>query len=148
MKYLLILISLCVLCVMFLGCSGKRPDSLGAKDGRLASCPDSPNCVSTQSNDEEHSISPIRVGGNLDAVMAKANAAIVSMKGNVIKNDGAYLHAEFTSKIIRFVDDLECIYIEDEGLLHVRSASRVGYSDLGVNRKRIEQLRSLLESSD
>lgn len=145
MKYLFILITLGALCVLFLGCSGKRPENLGVNNGRLSSCPDSPNCVSTQATDEKHSIAPVILQGTANEAMAKIKAAIESMDGaQIILQEGSYLHAEFTSRFWRFVDDLECYYDETAKVVHVRSASRVGISDLDVNRKRVEQLRKLL----
>ena len=67
------------------------------------------------------------------------------MGGKITSRSGPYLHAEFRSKWFRFVDDLECIYDEAERKIDVRSAARLGYSDFGVNKKRIDELRKLFE---
>ncbi|WP_017659400.1 DUF1499 domain-containing protein [Baaleninema simplex] len=122
--------------------SGQRPDNLGVKGDRLAPCPSSPNCVSSHSDDSEHSIAPLTYDTTSEAAIARLkdllqtteNAEIIEAKPN-------YLYAEFTSKLMGFVDDVEFFAPEGEGVVHVRSASRLGQSDLGVNRQRIEDLR-------
>lgn len=128
--------------------SWKRPDYLGVKDGRLPRCKRSPNCVSSQADsaDAEHYIAPIAFkGGALDAIAA-ARKAIEGMQGaTVIRHEGNYLYAEFRTKLMRFVDDLEMTYDEKTGVLHVRSASRLGRRDFGVNRARVEALRARIE---
>ena len=128
---------------VLLGCSGTRPATLGVTKGRLAPCPDAPHCVSTQSEDEGHRIKPFSYTTSHAEALEKLLTIIRSMKRTKIisiKND--YLHAECTSAFFRYVDDVE-FYFPNEPLIHVRSASRVGYSDLGVNRKRVEHLRNL-----
>ena len=137
-------------CLLILtGCSGVMP-KLGAENSTLKACPSSPNCVSSQAGDKEHFIEPIKTTGSalavkntlLDILKASPRTAITSAEGN-------YIRAEFTSRIFRFVDDVEFLVMEtppDEVLIHVRSASRVGYSDFGVNRKRIESIRQKMTS--
>jgi len=129
---------------MFLmGCSGVRPQNLGVKDLNLALCPATPNCVSSQSSDQEHFIAPLRFTGTDAAAWAKLKRVVLGMKrASIVDESGTYLHAEFTSLVWRFVDDVEFVIIDKEKLIHVRSASRLGKSDLGVNRKRIEEIRS------
>jgi len=128
--------------------SWKRPDYLGVKDGKLARCRNSPNCVSSQADpgDAEHYISPIAFkGGALDAIAA-ARKAVEGMEGStVIRHEGNYLYAEFRTRLMRFVDDVELTYDEKAGALHVRSASRLGRRDFGVNRARVEALRARIE---
>jgi uncharacterized protein (DUF1499 family) len=121
----------------------RRPTNLGLKDGRLAPCKRTPNCVSSQAEpqDREHYISPIAFRGS----MRDVRAAVESMSGTtVITANGDYLYAEFRTRIMRYVDDVELYYDEGAGLVHVRSASRLGRRDFGVNRNRIEELRSRL----
>lgn len=145
MKYLFVFLLASVAGFAFIsGCSGKRPDKIGLHDGQLAPCPDSPNCVSTRAGDETHAIAPIPISAPEAEVIARVEETIRSMGGRVITAERSYLYAEFTSRFWRFVDDLECSYDENQGVLHVRSASRVGYFDFNVNRNRVEQLRSLL----
>jgi len=125
--------------------SGSRPDNLGVKDGRFAPCKTSPNCVSSQADpaDQEHHIAPILFSGT----MHELRRAVESMeRAAVIREEGNYLYAEYTSKLMGFVDDVELLLDEKARLVHVRSASRLGHRDFGVNRKRIEELRALIGS--
>lgn len=109
---------------------------------RLAPCPQSPNCVSSQSPDADHFVEPIAYHGALEDAKARLVQILDSLpRMRIVKNEAAYLHAEFTSLIFRFIDDLEFALDDSQKVIHVRSASRVGYSDLGANRKRIEALR-------
>ena len=125
-----------------------RPNNLGVQNGELAACPPSPNCVSTQAEREEQKLQPLKQVGSTDEVSTALKAAINDMpRSNVVTEDASYFHIEYTSLICRYVDDLE-IWIDDENqLIHARSASRVGYSDLGVNRKRVEDLFARLVES-
>ena len=128
--------------------AGKRPEYLGVKDGRLARAKSTPNCVSSQAEpaDTEHTIAPIRFKGSaLDAIAAARRAVEGMERALVVRHEGNYLYAEFKSKLMGFVDDVEFTYDEKAGQLHVRSASRLGRRDFGVNRARVEALRSLIE---
>jgi uncharacterized protein (DUF1499 family) len=121
----------------------RRPTNLGLKDGRLAPCRRTPNCVSSQADpgDGEHYIAPITFRG----AMADLRRAVEAMeRSTVIAAEGNYLYAEYRTPLLRYVDDLELFYDERAGLVHVRSASRLGRRDFGVNRKRVEALRSLI----
>ena len=122
----------------------RRPTNLGVKDGRLAPCRRTPNCVSSQADpaDREHYIAPIPFTGT----MADLRRLVESMeRATVITARDNYLHAEYRTKLLRYVDDVE-LYL-DKGVVHVRSASRLGRRDFGVNRKRIEDLRALVLGS-
>ena len=124
--------------------SWKRPDNLGVKDGRLAPPKRTPNCVSSQADpaDAEHYIAPIAFKGDARAAMDSARKAVEAMRDStIVRQDGNYLYAEYRTKRMRFVDDLELFYDEKAGLFHVRSASRLGRRDFGVNRARVESLR-------
>ena len=128
--------------------SWKRPDNLGASAGRLAPPRTTPNCVSSQADpaDAEHYIAPIPFKGSAAEAMAAARRAVESIEGaTVIRQEANYLYAEFRTKLMRFVDDVEFVFDEKAGLLHARSASRLGRRDFGVNRARIEALRSRIE---
>ncbi len=139
-KFLIIIASICFISGVF--CSGTRPSNLGIKDGELSPCPDSPNCASSQAKDSEHHIAPFKFNGNGKDAIKKLISIIKSLKRtNIISSSEDYIHAEFTSFIFRFVDDVEFYLNNDEKVIHVRSASRIGYSDIGVNRKRIEMIR-------
>ena len=123
----------------------RRPTNLGVKDGRLAPCRPTPNCVSLQaeSQDREHYIAPIAFRG----AMRELRAAVESMpRSTLIRAESNYLYAEFRTPLMRYVDDVELYYDERAGLVHVRSASRLGRRDFGVNRKRVEELRALIQA--
>jgi uncharacterized protein (DUF1499 family) len=128
--------------------SWKRPDNLGVKDGRLAPPKSTPNCVSSQADaaDAEHYIAPIPFKGDVPAAMAAVRKAVEGMTdATVIRQDGSYLYAEYRTKLMRFVDDVEFFYDDKAGLIQVRSASRLGRRDMGVNRARIEAVRARIE---
>ena len=121
--------------------SWKRPDNLGVREGRLAQCKRTPNCVSSQANpsDLEHYIAPIHGG------MAAAREAVRSMpRTRIIEERHDYLYAEFRTPLLRYVDDVELYF--DGTVLQVRSCSRLGRRDFGVNRKRVEELRRRIEA--
>jgi uncharacterized protein (DUF1499 family) len=117
----------------------RRPHNLGVKDGRLAPCRRTPNCVSSQADpgDREHYIAPLK--GNL----AEVRKAVESLPGTtIISSTSNYLYAEFRSKLLGFVDDVE--FFHDGAAIQVRSASRLGRRDFHVNRKRVERLRQMI----
>jgi len=129
--------------VLLIGCQSTRPVNLGVKDGRLARCPSSPNCVSSQAEDEGHRVAPLNYAGSTGEAMAKLKEIMRSLpRTEVITESETYLHVEFTSALFRFVDDVEFFVDTASKVIHVRSASRLGYSDLGVNLKRIELIRT------
>lgn len=121
----------------------KVPD-LGMVEGRLQPCPDRPNCVCSElypDRQQRHNIPPIVVSGKEIGRAWKLLRDSIEMSGGaVISETDSYLHAEFASKFFRFVDDIEIRLDRDTGMIHLRSASRVGHSDLGINRKRIETI--------
>jgi uncharacterized protein (DUF1499 family) len=125
--------------------AGKRPENLGVRDGKLASCPNSPNCVSSQSLDDLHKIAPLTYNSPPEKALADLKSVIQSLpKTKIISESSDYLYAEFTSALMGFVDDVEFYFDPSGNIIHVRSASRLGQSDLGVNRKRIEAIRAKL----
>ncbi|NJK74857.1 MAG: DUF1499 domain-containing protein [Microcoleus sp. SU_5_6] len=125
--------------------AGKRPANLGLQSGQLAPCPSSPNCVSSFSQDAEHKVEPLTYNSTPTVAMANLKQAIESLgKTKIITETDNYLYAEFTSSLMGFVDDVEFLLDEGAKVIHVRSASRLGQSDLGVNRKRIETIRTQL----
>lgn len=123
-----------------IGCAGDRPATLGVQNTQLAGCPDSPNCVCSFETRDSHRVDPLR--GDLDTV----KRAIAQMpRAEIIREDGNYLYAEFTSRLMGYVDDVEFLADPASGVVHVRSASRLGHSDLGVNRNRVEEIRALMQ---
>jgi uncharacterized protein (DUF1499 family) len=116
---------------------------------KLPLCPKSPNCVSSQSTDVDHFIAPFKITGNTEAAWAVLKKALLKQSRTVITEEtGATLHAEATSLIFRFIDDIDAILDIDARLIHIRSASRTGYYDLGVNRKRVEALRLVMRKAN
>jgi uncharacterized protein (DUF1499 family) len=117
----------------------RRPTNLGVKDGRLAPCRRTPNCVSSQADasDREHYIAPLK------ASMEDVRKAVEALpRTRIVLAHPNYLHAEFRSRLLGYVDDVEFFF--DGATVQVRSASRLGRRDFGVNRARVEQLRGLL----
>ena len=124
---------------------GKRPNDLGVRNGRLKPPPSSPNAVHSQVTEGYHAIAPLRYQGPREAAM-RALAGIVrgSPRVTIVTQTGEYLYAEYETALLGFVDDVEFWLPPDDGIIHVRSASRLGSSDFGVNRKRIEEIRTRL----
>ena len=125
--------------------TGERPTELGVRDGQLLPCPASPNCVVSQGADEEHSIAPLRYKTDRETARETLLAILQRQpRTEVIEQTPDYIEVEFTSRLMGFVDDAEFYFPTDEKVIQVRSASRLGESDLGVNRRRIEQFRFAL----
>ena len=119
-----------------------------AEPNRLLPCPDSPNCVSSQSTDPVHFIEPLRYTGNLADTRHKLVDLLENSKRvRLVSVETYYIHAEFRSLIFNFVDDVEFYFSSEDRIIHVRSASRTGYYDFGVNRRRLERLRATFENS-
>jgi uncharacterized protein (DUF1499 family) len=130
--------------------TGEKPESLGVTDGRLAPCRPSPNCVSSQADhgDEIHYIAPIAAGPDPQRTFAALTRIVrASERTSVVTEGRDYLYVEYRSRVFGFVDDVEFWLDPGAALIHVRSASRIGYSDLGVNRDRIEAIRTRLAAA-
>jgi uncharacterized protein (DUF1499 family) len=124
--------------------SWRRPGNLGVTDGRLAPPKRTPNCVSSQADpaDTEHYIAPLAFRGEFSRI----RDVVAAMQGaSIVRQEKSYLYAEYRTPLMRFVDDVELLHDATAGIVHVRSASRLGRRDFGVNRKRIETLRTLLQ---
>ncbi|NIB41636.1 DUF1499 domain-containing protein [Pseudomaricurvus alkylphenolicus] len=120
------------------------PSHLGHQNGQLAPMPDKPNAVSTQTDQTDKRVEPLPARGSREATMVAVVAVLEAMGGNEIqRQDGPYLYSVFTTPVMRYRDDVEFYIDEANGVLHFRSQSRAGYSDMGVNRKRYEQFREL-----
>ena len=121
--------------------TGERPSNLGVKDGQLTACPGTPNCVNSQSDDPQSKIEPLPA-----ASIAELKDVVEGMeRTTIVEETDNYLYAEFQSKLMGYVDDVEFYLDPGANVTHVRSASRLGKSDLGVNRKRVEEIRSKLK---
>ncbi len=127
----------------FVACSGGKPAAIGIKENKLHPCPDSPNCVSSFEKDEKHGIAPLAFTDSPAEAMTRLKKIIWNKpRTSIITENEKYIHVTFTSMFFRFVDDVEFLMDSQNKIIHVRSASRKGYSDLGVNRKRIEEIRT------
>ncbi len=124
--------------------SGTRPTNLGARDGRLAAVPAHHwNAVSSQADTDYHRIAPLATGADPNAAFERLAALVARQRGaHIVTRAPGYLHAEFTTPVLRFVDDVEFLLDAPAGVIHLRSASRLGRRDFGVNRKRIESIRT------
>lgn len=130
--------------LLLTSCGGNMPDNLGVTGNQLTPCPTSPNCVSSRAGeDKDHAIAPLTYSEPFAEARQRLLDTIRSMKRTtIITENERYIHAEFRSGLFRFVDDVEFYFDDQASIIHVRSASRVGHSDLGVNRKRIEDIRN------
>jgi uncharacterized protein (DUF1499 family) len=121
-----------------------NPKSLGVNNGQLSPMPQSPNAVSSQTDDAGKQVDALPMTGSGLQTKQKIISCLTEMRGNVINNEtGNYLHSVFTSRLMRFKDDVEFYIDESAKLVHFRSASRVGHSDLGANRKRYQAFKEL-----
>jgi uncharacterized protein (DUF1499 family) len=129
-----------------LSATSRKPPNLGVANDRLAPCPETPNCVCTQATDDEHRIDPIAFTEPSERAVERVKAAIGSIpRMKIVEEKDHYIRAEARSLIFRFVDDVEFLIDPEAKLIHFRSASRAGRSDLGVNRRRMELIRKALE---
>lgn len=120
--------------------------NLEPRGGRLAACPDTPNCVSSDAADPTHRLPPFTIIHPAKEAWRLVRETVEAIpRTKITEATEAFLRAECRSLIFRFVDDLELELREDEGIIAVRSASRTGKSDFGVNRRRVERLRSALQ---
>jgi uncharacterized protein (DUF1499 family) len=125
----------------------KKP--IGITNGKFHPCPKSPNCVSTQSTDEKHKMSPLSYNTSLEEAKGKILNILNTLKRvKIITETNNYLHVEFRTLVFRFVDDVEFYFDDSEKIVHFRSAARLGYSDMGVNRKRMENITKLFLSGN
>jgi uncharacterized protein (DUF1499 family) len=145
-KILVAVILIAVLVVVISSLKGGRDLKFGMTEGKFTPCPGTPNCVSSQAESKDEYIEPISTGGaDTEAVMEIVKIAVEkSDRVKVVEYNGSYLRVEFKSLIFRFIDDVEFYHDAEKALLHFKSASRVGKSDLGVNRKRMEKLKVLI----
>lgn len=141
LKYISFFIILVI--IFIISCSNVIPKNIGIKNGKLAEMPRSPNAVSSQTNITEKHVDPFKFNGNLQntkkiiikIIKETSNAKIITQNQN-------YIHVVYTTKIMKFKDDVEFYFDNKAKLVHFRSASRVGYSDMGLNRKRYNQIKN------
>lgn len=112
---------------------------------RLQDCPQTPNCVCTQASAASHRLPPLKFSCSGAEAIERARSIIAQQPGcRIVQQQTHYLHATFTSRILRFVDDVEFLVDESENLLHFRSASRLGFTDFGANRSRMQNIAAQL----
>jgi uncharacterized protein (DUF1499 family) len=115
---------------------------------RLEPCPHKPNCVSSLSDDVAHAVAPLRYRGDWRVVKHTLVELIENTpRAEILENNDQYVHAIFKTKFLGFIDDVEFVFNDIENIIHIRSASRVGYYDFGANRRRVESLRETLEAA-
>ena len=136
-----VVIALPIIALAVLSVFSSAPKHLGVTNGQLQECPSTPNCVSSQTKSQQHAIEPIAVNNSEVAIDRLKQILTSHHRCRVIDQSNTYLRVEFTTPMFRFVDDGEFLLDVDKSVIHVRSASRAGASDLGLNRKRIEQIR-------
>jgi uncharacterized protein (DUF1499 family) len=120
----------------------RRPDGLGVHDGQLAPCSRYPNCVSSQAEDEGHRAPPLAFADNPERAWERLKEVLAEFpRTRVVEEGDGYLHAECTTLLFRFVDDVEFLLDREAKVIHFRSASRIGAGDLGANRRRMEAIR-------
>ena len=126
--------------------AGRRPSNLGVSDSQLAPCPPTPNCVSSDASDPVHHVAPLALRGDPHEGWNAIRQVVAAWpRTRIVTGTDEYLHAECRSTLLGFVDDLELHLRREPAVVAVRSASRLGFSDLGVNRRRIESLRAALK---
>ena len=120
----------------------KKP--IGVKDGKFQPCPKSPNCISSQSTNEKHKMEPLSYLTNLEEAKTKIKDIIGSFKRTkLITEEVNYLHFEFRTATFKFIDDVEFYFDDSSKRIHFRSAAQKGYSDMGVNKKRMKKVSKL-----
>ena len=140
---LLTILSMLISLLTFGACSSSKPEYIGKDMTAPSPCPDSPNCVSTLAIDAEHGIKSIAYTGTQEEAHQKITEIILGMDRSEIQaSEPHYIYATYTTFLMRFVDDVEFFFDDTLKVIHFRSASRLGYSDMGVNRKRMEKIRS------
>lgn len=126
-------------------CTGTRPTHIGQLHNMPTPCPESPNCVSSLASDK-HFIAPFQIKGNVESTWLLLNKTVAAYpRATIIESREDYLYAEFRSRLFRYVDDVEFFVNQEKNTVELRSASRLGYSDMGANRKRIEDIRRSLQ---
>lgn len=141
------LLSLTFVIALLVSCMPPRPNNLGVTNGSLTPCPETPNCVCSQSpsEDTKHSIAPMPYSYSEELIREKILEVLNEMaRTKIVTASDNYFYVESNTLLLRFTDDFE-VYIDDrEKLLHFRSASRIGHSDLGTNKRRVEAFKKML----
>lgn len=159
LKWILIVLVVVVLAAVGAGqaglLQGTEPNDLGARDGKLKPPSNTDNSVTSQAamfpdhpQREYSDIAPLPLRGDGPATIAKIKSLVAAMPGaKIVKSEPDYLYAQYTTRVMKFVDDVEFWYDPQARVIQVRSASRVGKGDMGVNRQRIEAVRAALAAA-
>lgn len=138
-----------ILITILWGCSGNPTERQNSESSGLLDCPDTPNCVSSLAKNPKYRVEPFKLNKDLKTSWDMVQNTVGSLpRTKVVSADNNKIHAECRSMIFRFIDDLTLNLTPSNGIIHIRSASRTGYSDLGVNRRRVENLRKKLQQKD
>lgn len=129
------------------GWSRISPPELGLVDGKLRPCPDRPNCVCSQDDKGTHQVEALPYVGDRARTEAALRSAMTRVGLVGVQQQGDYWQQTHTSLIFRFIDDIEVLFDDQAQVVHIRSASRAGYSDRGVNGERVEAIRRALRSA-
>lgn len=125
-----------------LSISSRKQPELGLINGQLLACPGTPNCVCSEWQGEKSFVTPLMYTATADDAWRKIKQAIVETGGVIVTEQKGYLHSRYVTPFFRYIDDVELRLDEDQHVIHIRSASRVGRSDFGTNRKRVAMIRS------
>ena len=132
------------LSLLTLATLSSSPDTPDMPDTRLEPCPGTPNCVSTQETRESRRMVPITYSGNIDQALQQLLDLLAEQpRVEVTEVGDQIVRAVFTTRLLRFKDDVVFLFEPEEQVIHFRSASRVGRSDLGANRERMERISKL-----
>lgn len=148
MKIFFIIIAIVTLLIIFMFIKNNNmPRNIGVNKGSLAPMPNKPNAVSSQTDIMEKRVEPLKFIGDSDNSKKLIIESINQFKNmKIIKNEKNYLYVVFATDKMKYKDDVEFYFDEDKKIIHFRSASRVGYSDMGVNKKRYEEIKKLYEN--
>jgi len=148
-KMLKIFIGSLMLVTTLWGCSGNHRERQSGESSGSLDCPDTPNCVSSLAKNPKYRIEPFKLKKDPETSWDIVQKTVGSLpRTKLVLADNSDIHAECRSLIFRFVDDLTLHLTPANGIINIRSASRTGYSDLGVNRRRVENLRKKLRHKD
>jgi uncharacterized protein (DUF1499 family) len=139
---LIVLFVIVAVILTVLSCASSPP-KVQLVDGKLRACPKSPNCVSSESDSASSRVEPLTFKGPQEKAWGDLKETIRELGGKIQEEHDGYLWTTFTTRLFHFVDDVEFRVVSSDSIIHVRSGSRVGYSDLGANRRRVEKLRTL-----
>jgi uncharacterized protein (DUF1499 family) len=148
-KNLKVFIGSLMLVTILWGCSGNPTERHNSESSGFLDCPDTPNCLSSLAKNPKHRIEPFKLKKDPETSWEIVQKTVGSLpRTKIVSADNSDIHAECRSMIFRFIDDLTLHLTPSTGIIHIRSASRIGYSDFGVNRRRVENLRKKLRHKD